>query len=44
MLIGGLSGLIGILVLINVLWFVRKRNMVKKEIFARQSRAWDAKH
>lgn len=44
MLIGGLSGLVGILILINILWFTRKKKMVKKEIFERQNRAWDAKH
>lgn len=37
-------GLGVILILINVLWWKRKRQMVKKDIFARQSRAWDAKH
>lgn len=44
MLIGGISGLVGILILINILWFTRKKKMVKREIFDRQSRAWDAKH
>lgn len=42
--IGGLSGLGAILVLINILWWKRKRQMVKKDIFLRQKKAWDAKH
>lgn len=41
---GGIGGLICILILINILWWKRKRKMVKKEIFARQKRAFDAKH
>lgn len=44
MLIAGTGGLVGILILISLLWMNRKRNMVKKDIFARQSKAWDAKH
>lgn len=43
-LIGGISGLIGILVLISLLWMKRKKQMVKKDIFARQNSSWDAKH
>lgn len=41
--VGGISGLVGILILINVLWFKRKKSMVKRDIFDRQLRAWDAK-
>ncbi len=37
-------GLAGILILISLLWMKRKRQMVKKDIFARQNSAWDAKH
>jgi hypothetical protein len=44
MLFGGLGGLVAILIFINILWFKRKRKMVKKEIFDRQHTAWDAKH
>lgn len=43
-LLGGGAGLLGILILISLLWMKRKRQMVKKDIFARQSKAWDAKH
>lgn len=44
MLIGGVGGLVGILIMVNILWFNRKRKMVKKDIFDRQHSAWDAKH
>ena len=44
MLLGGGIGLVIILLLISVLWMKRKKQMVKKDIFARQNRAWDAKH
>jgi cytochrome c1 len=44
MLVGGVCGLASILILINILWFKRKKKMVKKEIFARQHSARDAKH
>lgn len=44
MLLGGISGLVIILIAINLMWFSRKKKMVKKEIFDRQSKAWDAKH
>jgi hypothetical protein len=44
MLMAGVSGLVGILILISLLWFQRKRKMVKEDIFKRQSKAWDAKH
>lgn len=43
-LIGGAVGLLTILILINILWYKRKKQMVKREIFARQAKAWDAKH
>ncbi len=43
-LTGGIGGLIAIILLINILWWKRKRHMVKKDIFVRQSKAWDAKH
>lgn len=43
-LVGGVGGLIGILILISLLWMKRKKQMVKKDIFARQNSAWDAKH
>ena len=42
--VGGLGGLVVILVLVSLLWMKRKRQMVKKDIFARQGGAWDAKH
>jgi len=42
--IGGGVGLAGILILISLLWMKRKKQMVKKDIFARQNSAWDAKH
>lgn len=41
---GGIGGLLGIIVIINILWWKRKKDMVKKEIFVRQNKAWDAKH
>lgn len=44
MLMSGGAGLLGILLLINIIWFKRKKKMVKKEIFERQASAWDAKH
>jgi len=43
-IVGGLGGLVVILVLVSLLWMKRKRQMVKKDIFARQGGAWDAKH
>ena len=43
-LAGGGAGLVTILILISLLWMKRKKQMVKKDIFARQSKAWDAKH
>lgn len=43
-LYGGIGGFAIILIIINILWFKRKRHMVKKDIFLRQSKAWDAKH
>lgn len=43
MLIGGGIGLVVILIMINFIWFVRKRKMVKQDIFARQNKASDAK-
>ena len=42
--IGGGVGLLGILIVISLLWMKRKKQMVKKDIFARQNSAWDAKH
>lgn len=44
MLLAGIGGLAGILILISLLWYKRKRSMVKQAIFDRQSRAWDARH
>lgn len=44
MLVGGLVGLGCILAWISIVWFKRKKGTVKAEIFARQSKAWDAKH
>ena len=44
MLIGGLSGLAGLLIIINFMYMNRKKKMVKKDIFDRQHSAWDAKH
>jgi hypothetical protein len=41
---GGGAGLVGILILISLLWMKRKKQMVKKDIFERQNKAWDAKH
>lgn len=43
MLISGGIGLLIILILINFIWFVRKRKMVKQEIFDRQIKALDAR-
>lgn len=43
MLIGGTTGLLVILLIIGLMWAKRKKNMVKKDIFARQSKTWDAK-
>lgn len=43
MLIGGGAGLVIMLLVINFMWFKRKKKMVKREIFDRQSKAWDAK-
>lgn len=43
-LFAGVGGVLVIMVLINLLWMKRKKQMVKREIFDRQSRAWDAKH
>lgn len=43
-LYAGVGGVIAIMLLINILWMKRKRQMVKREIFDRQSRAWDARH
>jgi mono/diheme cytochrome c family protein len=39
----GAIGLIIILILISIIWGKRKKNMVKKDIFDRQAKAWDAK-
>ncbi|MDX2362318.1 MAG: hypothetical protein QNK23_16035 [Crocinitomicaceae bacterium] len=44
MLLGGFGGLAVILILISLIYMKRKRHMVKKDIFARQNSAWDAKH
>lgn len=41
---GGGAGLIIIFVLVSLIWMKRKKQMVKKDIFARQNSAWDAKH
>lgn len=43
MLLGGIGGLIGIMISINFIWYNRKRKMVKREIFDRQSSTRDAK-
>ena len=43
MLIGGGGGLVIILILINSIWLIRKRKMVKQEIFDRQIKALDAR-
>lgn len=43
-LFAGIGGVVAIMILINLLWMKRKKQMVKREIFNRQSRAWDAKH
>ena len=43
-LFGGIGGLVAIFVIISILWMKRKTQMVKKDIFARQNKAWDAKH
>ena len=42
--IWGAVGLVGIFILISLIWMKRKTQMVKKDIFARQNKAWDAKH
>lgn len=42
-LIGGGAGVIGLLLLIQLLWMNRKKKMVKQDIFSRQKRAADAK-
>lgn len=42
--IGGSVGLLMMFLLISIIWMKRKRQMVKREIFDRQIRAWDAKH
>ena len=44
LLIGGIVGLLTILLFIVVIWRVRKTKMVKRDIFDRQKRAWDAKY
>lgn len=44
MLIGGFSGLVALLIVINFMYMNRKKKMVKKDIFERQNSAWDAKH
>ena len=43
MLLGGATGLLVIVLIIGLMWAKRKKNMVKKDIFARQSKTWDAK-
>ena len=43
MIIFGGAGLVGLLIMVQILWSNRKKKMVKKDIFARQSKAWDAK-
>ncbi len=42
--ITGSLGLLIIIILISLIWMKRKKEMVKQDIFSRQSRAWDAKH
>lgn len=44
MLSAGLGGLAVILILVSLIWFNRKKKMVKEDIFKRQIKAWDAKH
>ena len=41
--IGSVSGFIGLLILIQLIWMSRKRKMVKQDIFSRQRSARDAK-
>ena len=41
--LGGGLGVIILLGVIQVLWFKRKKAMVKEDIFSRQQKAWDAK-
>ncbi len=43
-IIGGFSGLGVILLLVSLIWMKRKKQMVKKDIFARQNKTWDAKY
>lgn len=43
LLMGGAGGLFGILILITFIWRNKKNKMVKREIFDRQSKAFDAK-
>lgn len=43
-LLGGLGGLGVILIIISLMYMRRKKQMVKKDIFARQHTASDAKH
>ena len=42
-LVGGGIGLLCLLIIINFLWFKRKKQMVKQDIFNRQIKAHDAK-
>ncbi len=42
--IWGSVGVVSIFILISIIWMKRKKQMVKKDIFARQNTAWDAKH
>ena len=42
-IVGGGIGLIALLILFQFIWNGRKKLMVKKDIFERQSKAWDAK-
>jgi hypothetical protein len=44
MIFGGIGGLFIMFLLVGLIWMKRKRQMVKREIFERQIRAWDAKH
>ncbi|MFN5416823.1 MAG: hypothetical protein ACK5B9_07170 [Flavobacteriia bacterium] len=44
MLSAGVGGLVVILILVSLIWFKRKKKMVKEDIFKRQTKAWDAKH
>ncbi|MFP5471089.1 MAG: hypothetical protein ACLGGV_05800 [Bacteroidia bacterium] len=41
---GGIIGLVVLLILVQILWSNRKRKMVKKDIFKRQIKAFDAKY